>query len=320
VLGARGLRPNWEGLARDQCGAITRAQLLDLGWSADQVRWLVGSGRFQQLHRRVYATFTGPLPDLTRLSGAVLYAGAGAVLSGRTALALHGMTDLRPGRIEVCLPESRRVRPSPGLTLSSRRDLERRVQSAPWPPRIRLEEAVLDVADALADPSAVIALVLATVQQRRTTPQRLRAALKVRARHRWRRLVTEVIHESADGVHSMLERRYLHDVERAHGLPRAERQPAERSGAGTRYRDLRYRQQRVVVELDGASAHPDHRKRHDDARNRGIVLAGDVPLVYGWVDVAGQPCRTAAEVAAVLAARGWPGRPRRCGPGCPGFP
>lgn len=320
-------RPRWAGVAEQQHGAVSRRQLLDLGLSRDQVRWLVGSGRFQPLLLGVYATFTGPVPWRTRLAAALLYAGPGAVIGGRTALRLHGVLD-RPAEdgpsgqeaIEVCIPRDRRVVAADGLVIRTRRGLAAQAQDVPWPPRLRVEEAVLDVVARAEDEDQAIALVLAAVQRRRTTPQRLRAALDRRTRMPRRSLLREVLTDASRGVHSLLERRYLRDVEQAHGLPRADRQHRSDTDSGPRYRDLRYRRERVVVELDGEIAHPQDARQRDAARNRGIVADGDVPLAYGWAEVAGSPCTTAAEVAAVLRARGWTGTPHPCGrAGCP-FP
>lgn len=322
-----GHRPRWAALAEAQHGAVSRRQLIRLGLSRDQVRWLVASGRFQPLLHGVYAAFTGPVPWRTRLAAALLYAGPGAVIGGRTALRLHGVLDPPPEDrpdaepVEVCIPHPRRVVATDGLLVRAQRRVEDRAQQLPWPPRLRVEEAVLDVAGQAADDERAIAVLLAAVQRRRTTPQRIRAALEGRARQPRRALVLEVLAEASEGVHSLLERRYLRDVERAHGLPAADRQHrAGQDGTGARYRDLRYRRERVVVELDGEIAHPEDARQRDAARNRGIVADGDVPLGYGWAEVAATPCATAAEVAAVLQARGWPGTPHGCGrPGCP-FP
>jgi hypothetical protein len=44
---------------------------------------------------------------------------------------------------------------------------------------------------------------------------------------------------------------------------------------------------------------------------------GSRVLRYGFADVAHRPCAVAREVAAVLSAAGWRGRPRSCGPACP---
>lgn len=317
------LRPGetspWTSLAEAQYGVVTRRQLLQLGLTSDQIRWQVSSGRFRALHRGVFVTFTGPVPWRTRLAAAVLHAGSGAVAGGRTALHLHGVLEAPPERIELCLPEGLTRRTGAvkagTVTVSTRRHLDRMIQTAPWPPRLRVEHAVLDVTEGLSEDGAV-ALVLDAVRRRRTTAPRLRQTLDGRARHRWRELLGEVLLDAERGVHSMLERRYLHDVEQAHGLPRAVRQQRAVTADGVRYWDLRY-EQGVVVELDGAAAHPEHAKSRDDARGRGIVAAGDVPLVYGWEDVVGHRCRTAAEVAAVLSARGWPGAPTPCSPSCP---
>ena len=254
----------------------------------------------------------------TRLAAAVLHAGADAAVAGRTALHLHGVLERPPEKVELCVPFGRQRRGrSVGseLVVSARRHLDRLVQPVPWPPRVRVEPAVLDVLEQL-DQQAALALVLDAVRRRRTTVPRLREALDGRARHRWRGVLGEMLHDAGEGVHSMLEHRYLHGVERAHGLPRARRQQRAVTADGIRYWDLRY-EQGVVVELDGLAAHPLHAKSRDDSRGRGIVLAGDVPLVYGWDDVVGDRCGTAAQVATVLTARGWPGRPHPCSPTCP---
>ena len=55
----------------------------------------------------------------------------------------------------------------------------------------------------------------------------------------------------------MLERRYLREVERAHGLPDGVRQERQATANGTVHRDVRYPGQRTLVELDGAFGHRD---------------------------------------------------------------
>jgi len=45
-------------------------------------------------------------------------------------------------------------------------------------------------------------------------------------------------------------------------------------------------------------------------------VQGARTLRYGWPDVTGHRCRTAAEIAAVLRGQGWTGTLRRCGPTC----
>ena len=96
----------------------------------------------------------------------------------------------------------------------------------------------------------------AAVGRRLSTPELLGKALAARSRMRWRGWVTAALGDAADGVHSPLERRYVHGVERAHGLPPARRQARRRHGSGHRYLDNLYEPFRLCVELDGNAAHP----------------------------------------------------------------
>ena len=72
------------GLAGRQHGVISRAQALRAGLTPDMVKFRVSSGRWQQIHRGVYATFTGMPRRNSQLWAAVLSVGPGAVLSHET--------------------------------------------------------------------------------------------------------------------------------------------------------------------------------------------------------------------------------------------
>ena len=98
----------------------------------------------------------------------------------------------------------------------------RSAQTIGAPPRLTVEDTVLDLAGTGSD-GDVITLVTDALRLRLTTPKRLRASLERRARHPRRRLLSELLAD-ADGIESGLELAYLRDVERAHDLPRAVRQ------------------------------------------------------------------------------------------------
>jgi len=49
-------------VAQSQSGAVTRQQLLDAGLKSQTIFRRLERGRWQQLHRGVYAVFTGPVP------------------------------------------------------------------------------------------------------------------------------------------------------------------------------------------------------------------------------------------------------------------
>ena len=117
----------------------------------------------------------------------------------------------------------------------------------------------------------------------------------------------------------MLESSYLRRVERAHGLPRAERQLNERTEQGKVYRDVHYRAWRLLVELDGRLGHEEWSDRVSDMTRDLLAAArgGDLTLRVGWHHCEVEPCLTAVSVGAVLQQRGWTGSPRPCNPLCP---
>ena len=166
----------WREIAERQAGVITRSQLLGLGLTPRQARRWLDSGRWRQVHAGVYVTFTGPIGDQARVWAAVLAAGPGAVAGCRTALWLCGVLPELPSPVEVCIPHGRQVRGARGVRVHRRRYLE--VHPAALPPRVRLETAVLDVADREDDPERAIASVLRPIQQRRVTAERLAEQLR----------------------------------------------------------------------------------------------------------------------------------------------
>ena len=93
--------------------------------------------------------------------------------------------------------------------------------------------------------------------------------------------------------------------------------PARRThGSGHRYLDNLYEQYGLCVELDGNAAHPAEGRWRDTHRDNANLVLDARTLRYGWPDVTGHRCRTAAEIAAVLRRQGWTGTLRRCGPSC----
>jgi very-short-patch-repair endonuclease len=267
----------------------------------------------------VYATFTGPFSRDAKLWAAVLSVGPGAVLSHETAAELHHLTDKTMAKIHVSVPASRRpgqhtkIR---GVVIHRSRCLVAEFQP-PWHlPRTSVEDTVLDLIAAARTFDDAYGWISAAIGRRLTTPALLGKALAARSRMRWRGWVTGALQDAGEGVHSPLERRYVHGVERAHGLPAARRQARRRHGSGTRYLDNLYEEYGLCVEVDGEAAHPAEGRWRDTRRDNANLAQGARTLRYGWPDVTEHRCRTAAEVAAVLRRQGWTGRLRRCGPGC----
>jgi hypothetical protein len=207
------------------------------------------------------------------------------------------------------------VRPIRGVRLHRSRRVGAARHPALTPPRTRIEETVLDLAGAASGLDEACGWITRAVGRRLTTPGRLSAALEQRARMRWRPGLTELLAADAVGAHSVLEYRYLRDVERPHGLPRGTRQALVRRGSRTEYRDVLYDGYGLAVELDGRLAHPAETRWRDIHRDNAAAADGLVTLRYGWSDIRQRPCQVAAEVAAVLAHRGYR-EARPCAPDC----
>jgi len=190
----------------------------------------------------------------------------------------------------------------------------------PWQlPRTPVVETVLDLADAARTfDDAYGWLTRATGRQLASVPQ-LRAALAGRNRIRWRGLLTEALAEAQDGAMSPLERRYVRDVERAHGLPAARRQVRRELAGGVRFLDNYYTDYRLCVELDGRTSHPPEQKWADASRDNDNLFRDDVATMrFGLLDVTTRRCAQAARLATLFLRRGWDGAGLRpCGPQCP---
>ena len=286
------------------------------GLTDGQIEAMLAGRRWQAHLPGVYLTFTGPVPPRTRIWGAVLYAGDGAMACLGTAAWLWGLRNDLPEPVEICVPFERKVTDQPGVRVASRKNLVNLRHPAQAPPRTRVEDTVLDLLDHAVDEDDVVALITGACQRRLTTAARLAHRAAERRRLRWRRLLRDVLDDVRDGVQSALERRWRRDVEQPHGLPAGQRNQREGPRGQHRYRDVRYRKFKVVIELDGNAAHPVEDRELDRLRDNDLAETDQVTLRYGWTSVVGSPCTAAAQVRRVLVTRGWRGQVRRCGPDC----
>jgi hypothetical protein len=318
-----------DGMARDpghlsellttQRGVLTRPQALALGIPRHLIDSRLRTGRWRQLQLGVYATFSGEPSREASLWAAVLRAGPGAALSHRTAAELYGLAPAADP-IHLTIPAERRVEPVSGLVVHRSRALDRMRHPVLLPPRTRVEDTLLDLATAADSLDDAVRWLSMGCGARLTTAGRLQSAADMRPRLQRRADLRSALADVGDGVHSVLEYRYVRDVERRHGLPRAVRQARSVVARRSQYRDNLYAEFAVCVELDGQAAHPDHRRWADQHRDNAAAGQGIITIRYSWADVRYQPCRTAAEVAAVLRRRGWDGSLRPCGPACAAVP
>jgi len=242
-------------LADRQAGLVSAIQLVALGVDTrESSRW-VGHGYLLPRLPRVYAVGHRAASVAADLWAAVLYAGPGAMLSHATALWWHGLLDHRPWPLQVTT--SRRCRSLRGIRVYGRRACERILHEGL--PTTSLEQALLDYAAvaplerlrhalAVADYRKVldIAAVRATAGNGRPGSTELRKAL---ARHE-----PKLAH-----TRSPLERLFLPLCERA-GIP----MPDVNVWIAGVLVDAVWRQQKLVVELDGRENHSSWGQIQDD--------------------------------------------------------
>jgi hypothetical protein len=305
-----------------QEGVITVGQAVAAGMTEKWVRSQVRAGRWQVLHRGIYAGFNGKPGRAAELWGAVLRAGPDAVLSHQSAAEVWGLTSGPAPVIHVTVPHGRspgRYSQITGVVIHQSRALENARHPVLLPPRTRVEVTVLDLADRARDFDEAFDWICRAIGRRRTTANRIQAALTTRPRVRWRREIELALGDAGGGALSVLERWYVRGVERPHGLPVASRQARVRQATGNRYLDNLYARYRACVEIDGTAAHPADEQWRDKRRDRWNAAHQGVDTIrVGLPDLMNRErqCLTAADVARWLSGRG-PRVGQSCGPGCP---
>lgn len=300
-------------LVRAQDGVVSRPQLLSAGLRDHDIARMLRRRELAPVHLGVCVTHTGPLTWQQRAWAAVL-AHHPAWLTRESALP----DPPQDGVIHVAVAPGRKVRPVPGVVAHRTARVHHRVAPMSTLPRLRLEEAVVEVAAAARDPYDAFAAFARLCHTRRSHPQAIAEALRRRRGVPAGSLLLEMLADLAEGACSVLEREYLVRVERAHGLPAPARQLRVRTAGGVVYRDADHLAYGVVVELDGRLFHDSpHRRAEDLDRDLDTVAeAGGVTLRIGWRQVTRDACRTAHRIGRVLQRHGWEGTVGRC-PGCP---
>lgn len=200
-----------EALMHEQDGLITRRQVLEEGGSVGLIQRHLRRNEWSVIHPGAYVSHTGAPTDEELRMAAVLYASP-AALAGESALIAHGARNIRARSIRVVVETTRRVTPPAGVKIQRVHGLEDRVIWNRTPPRLRVEDAVVETASRRwrsEGESAAIAIVADVCQQRLSTPGRLHEALERYPRLAGRAFLVEVLADVATGTYSVLEHRYL---------------------------------------------------------------------------------------------------------------
>lgn len=299
-------------LAGRQHGVLSRAQALKCGVSREAVRHHLLTGRWQRVFPGVYFTSSGTISWEARASAAVLHAGPGAALILQSAAYLWQLQDNPPPVIAVGVPHHRRVVRVVGTRIRRRRRLETvEVRRLPVTP---MAQTVIDLA---AEPGwtvdEAVALAARAAQRGKVTGQQLLAELEPRTRHPHKQVLQLAFGDIDEGVQSTAEWRFVHAVQRAHGLPELRRQTGAADGGACDFRSVEHG---VIIEIDGQWWHAGERFGKDRKRDRRAARLGDLTLRAGWYEVTVEPCELALDIGLTLQQRGWTGRVSPCGGAC----
>jgi predicted transcriptional regulator of viral defense system len=293
--------------AERQHNLVSLVQLQFFGLSPSGVRQRVAIGRLTRIHRGVYAVGHGRLTPQGHWMAAVLAYGPKAVLSHRSAAALHGIRPDNRAKTDVTLP-SPSARSRPGIEVHRSTTLEPKdLTTIDGIPCTSLARTLLDLADVVDRRAVEKAINQAEVLRIFD----LRAVDEVLSRAAGRRGAAVLKHVLAEYDGPTLTKRELEErflkLCRAVSLPRPEVNEWITVDDGIAYQvDFLWRPERLAVETDGWGSHGTRQAfENDRRRDRRLRLAGWEVVRFTWRDVE----READEVTTTLA-RLWRARSR----------
>ncbi|MFJ7215330.1 hypothetical protein [Amycolatopsis sp. NPDC098790] len=300
-------RPGWLMLLSEQHGVVSLRQLRQYGHSGDEIFANLAAGRWQRILPRVYATFTGEPGRSARLSAALLYGGAHAVLSHHTAAEEWGLIPIVERPVEITVPyRSSAVSQRPLVIVHRSRALDHTTLET-VPPRTRGPDTIVDLAVSQQTGREATTLIVDLVSRSSIPLRAIEDCLLLRPPYRYRGAIRRGLDLIGNGLMSALEIEYLERVEDQHDLPRGDRQTPCTVDGKTLWEDVTYDNHgaRVTIRLDGRATHTTGGVAfRDRRRDNAAELAGRARLVYGWQDVHGSPCAVAAEVRKILLREG----------------
>ncbi|MCW3063580.1 MAG: hypothetical protein JWN32_752 [Solirubrobacterales bacterium] len=263
-------------LAARQHSVVATWQLLGLGLSQDAIERRVARGRLHRLYRGVYAVGHPAVSVRGWSMAAVLACGPGAVASHRTAGVLHGFLPSWPDEPEVTVAQPRRSRP--GIRVhTSRRLAGAQTTRRGSIPVTTPARTLVDLAEILPPRQLERALAEAEVLRvvHRST---LAVELERTPGRRGAKALMELLAVEPARTKSGLEEAFLALI-RGSDLPQPE---TNQRIAGFEV-DFIWRQQRLVVELDGYQFHGTRAKFESDRRrDAALQIAGHRVIRITW--------------------------------------
>jgi predicted transcriptional regulator of viral defense system len=291
-------------LAELQHGVISLLQLTSLGLSADAVGKRVAAGRLVRIHRGVYAVGHGRLTRRGRWVAAVLAYGPRAVLSHRSAAALHGIRPDNRSKTDVTVPGAS-ARPRPGIDVHRSTTLEGAdITTVDGIPCTSVARTLLDLADVV-DRRGVERAVDQAEVLRVFDLRKVQEVLSRAAGRRGAGVLRSVLAEY-DGpslTDRELEERFF-GLCRDAGIPKPEVNAWIALEGGAVKADFLWRPERLVVETDGWASHGTRQAFESDRRrDRRLQLAGWEVVRFTWRDILTDPAEVATTLVRLLSRR-----------------
>lgn len=284
-------------IAAVQRGVIAVDQLRAAGLDGDDVARRRRLGRLHPLTRGVYLVGHPEPAPLAVETAALLAAGPRAVLSHGSSAHLSGLLRSPPAETHVTVA-GRRPRRRTGICVHRVADLH---PADLWVrdglPATRPARTIVDLAAAGWDEHALDRALAEAIAVRATTVEEVRAAMERAANPRGRGRLEALLGDGPAVVRSGGERALLALIRRA-GLP----EPETNARLGPWTVDLLWREQRLVVELDGHAAHSSPWARDRDARKTlDLQRAGWRVIRFTGRQLARTPEWVLVQIAAALA-------------------
>jgi very-short-patch-repair endonuclease len=293
---------DWDALLRQQDGVFTRRQALRYV-SAKVLERRIATGRWQAIHRGVYAAHNGPASPPQRLWAAVLAASAGgpALLGGLTALAQHGLQRLDSPLIEVLVPPARRSRRSPdGVRIHRTTWMPASDIGRTSPPATTTARSLVDAASWARSERQARTIVAMSFQQRLVSAEEVGAVLAKMTVVPRRGLIARTVADAAAGAHSLGELDLV-ALCRREKLP----MPSLQQRRAGRFLDAVWQEWGVWAEIDGAHHMDADRWWADMARHNQLARRDEVLLRFpAWL-LRDRPAEVAATIRQALREAGW---------------
>lgn len=288
-------------LAERQRGVVTAEQLCMAGLSRSTIKRRLRTGRLRRIHRNVYLVGAAA-PEGAAEVAAIMAGGEGSAISHRSAGRLWKLLPFIEwrGPVEVSVA-GRNVRQKPGLRIYRVGSLDRRdVRRVGDIPTTSPARTLLDLASIL--PAHAVEHALADACARGLVTHRDLGQLLGRSRGRrgikvFRRLIELA---RSDGLTRSEAERKVSTLVRAAGLPK----PKVNVRLHGFEVDFLWREQRVVVEVDGFAFHSSKQAfERDHARDAALLARGYTVTRVTWQQLVTRPEEVIALIAGLLAVR-----------------